>query len=247
VSAVGGMVDYLTDPASWTGTRGLFRLIGNQLAVSGIAMAAAILVAVPAGVVVGHHRRGVVATTSVVNIGRALPAFAVLVLAFSVFSQWGRGLSIWPTAVALTLLAIPPLFTSTVAGVRGVDPDVREAAESVGLRPRAVAWRVEAPLALPLILNGVRVSTAQVVATATLGAWVGFRCVGSLIFEGFAQRDDARILTGAVVVTLLTVGVDALLGVVTRRSATWARPPHLGGGARPRRAANPRRGEPSVP
>lgn len=224
MTTLSGVVDFLTDPGSWTGPRGLTRLIVNQLLVSLIAMVAASAIALPLGVLVGHRRRGVVTTTSVANIGRALPSFAVLVLAFSVLSQWGRGLSIWPTAVALTLLAIPPLFTSTVSGIRNVDADVREAAESMGLTSPAVALQVELPLAWPVILTGIRVSAAQVVATATLGAWVGFRCVGTLIFEGFAQQDDVRILTGAIVVTLLTIAVDAAVGLFGRRSRRSSRP-----------------------
>lgn len=223
MSLLGDLVAYLTTAANWTGPRGLLALGANQLLVSAVAVVAAVAVAVPLGLLIGHARRGAAASVGVANIGRALPSFAVLVLAFSVFSQWGRGLTIWPTAVALTLLAIPPLLTNTVTGVAEVDPEVRSAAEASGMRWHHVLWRVEAPLALPLVVTGLRVSATQVVATATLGAWVGFPCLGTLIFEGFAQQDDTRILAGAVLVSALTIATDIVIGTAARRTGRWSR------------------------
>lgn len=224
MSLLGDLVEFLTTGANWTGPRGLLTLGANQLLVSALALVAGFSVAVPVGLVVGHARRGATATVGVANIGRALPSFAIVVLAFSVFSQWGRGLSIWPTAVALTLLAIPPILTNTITAVREVDPDVRAAAEGAGMRWHQVLWQVETPLALPLLLTGVRVAATQVVATATLGAWVGFQCLGTLIFEGFAQRNDTKILAGAVLVSALTIATDAAMGLASRRTARWSRP-----------------------
>ena len=223
MSLLGDLLSFLTTWSSWTGPKGLLALGANQLLVSAIAVTAAVAVAVPAGLVIGHARRGAAASVGVANIGRALPSFAVLVLAFSLFSQWGRALSIWPTAVALTLLAIPPILTNTITGVSEVDPDVRSAAEAAGMRWHQVLWRVETPLALPLLLTGLRVSVTQVIATATLGAWVGFQCLGTLIFEGFAQQDDTRILAGAVLVSLLTILADVAIGAAARRSQRWSR------------------------
>ena len=222
MTLIGDLVAFLTTWSNWTGSRGLFALGANQLLVSAVAVTAAVVLAVPIGLVIGHVRRGAAATAGVANIGRALPSFAILVLAFSVFSQWGRGLSIWPTAVALTLLAIPPLLTNTITGVGEVDPEVRSAAEAAGMRWHQVLWRVEAPLAMPLVFTGLRVSATQVVATATLGAWVGFQCLGTLIFEGFAQQDDTRILAGAVLVSVLTIITDVAIGRLARRSQRWA-------------------------
>ena len=222
MNLLGDLISFLTTWSNWTGPRGLLTLGANQLLVSGIAIAAAVTVAVPAGLLIGHARRGATATVGVANIGRALPSFAILVLAFSVFSQWGRGLSVWPTAVALTLLAIPPILTNTITAVGEVDPDVRDAAEAAGMRWHQVLWRVEAPLAVPLVITGLRVSATQVVATATLGAWVGFQCLGTLIFEGFAQQDDTRILAGAVLVSALTIATDVAIGAVARRTRRWS-------------------------
>jgi osmoprotectant transport system permease protein len=224
VSALGELWSYVTTASNWTGEQGLLALTWDHVRLSALAVAAAVVLAVPAGVLLGHRRRGGAAAASVVNIGRALPSFAVLVLAFSVFSEWGRGLTIWPTFVALVLLAVPPMFTNVYTGVSGVDPLVRESAEGMGMRPRQRLWRVEAPIALPLVLTGVRVATVQVIATATLGAWVGFKCLGTLIFEGFAQQDDGKILTGAVFVALLTVLAEIGFSLLERVVVPWRRP-----------------------
>jgi osmoprotectant transport system permease protein len=222
MSAIAEFVDYVTQASNWTGPKGLLRLTVNQLVVSGIAVGVASAIALPAGLGFGHVRRGGLAAMSVANIGRALPSFAVLVLAFGVFSQQGRGLSIWPTAVALTLLAIPPIFTNTFTGVRGVDPRTRDAAAGMGMRPWQQLWKVEAPIALPLVMTGLRVSATQVVATATLGAWVGYQCLGTLIFEGFAQQNDGKILTGAVMVSVLTITIEVVMARLERRLSPWA-------------------------
>lgn len=223
MTALGELWTFLADPGNWTGNKGLLRLGLNQVIVAGLAIVIASAVAVPAGIGFGHVRTGGLAAVSVTNIGRALPSFAVLVLAFGVFSQWGRGLSIWPTLVALVLLAIPPIFTNTYTGVRGVDPQVRDAAAGMGMRRRQLISGVEVPIALPLILTGMRVSASQVMATATLGAWVGFQCLGTLIFEGFAQRNDAKILAGALSVAALTILTELGFSLLERFVAPWAR------------------------
>jgi osmoprotectant transport system permease protein len=223
VSALADFWEYVTTASNWEGERGLLSLIRAHVRLSLLATVGAAMLAVPAGIVMGHVKRGGLLVASIVNIGRALPSFAVLVLAFGVFSQWGRGLTIWPTFVALVLLAIPPMFTNTFTGIREVDPQVREAAVGMGMTRRQLLIRVETPVALPLIITGLRVSAVQVVATATLGAWVGFRCLGTLIFEGFAQQNDGKILTGAILVALLTIVTEIGFSLVERAVTPWRR------------------------
>jgi osmoprotectant transport system permease protein len=223
VSALADFWDYVTTASNWQGERGLVSLTWAHIRLSVLATGAAALVAVPIALVIGHTKRGGLAAVSVVNIGRALPSFAVLVLAFGVFSQWGRGLTIWPTFVALLLLAVPPMFTNTFTGVREVDPGAREAARGMGMTARQVLGRVEMPIAIPLIITGIRVSAVQVVATATLGAWVGFRCLGTLIFEGFAQQNNGKILTGAIFVALLTILTEIGFSLLERAVTPWRR------------------------
>ncbi len=228
MTALGDFWTYVTTAGNWTGSNGLLALTWAQVWLSTIATLAAAAIAVPVGVIIGHGKRGGAVVASVVNIGRALPSFAVLVLAFGVFSTWGKGLTMWPTFVALVLLGIPPIFTNTYTGVREVDPSIREAATGMGLGRSQVVLRVEAPIALPLIVTGVRVSAVQIVATATLGAWVGFQCLGTLIFEGFAQQDDGKILTGAVLVGALTIVTELSFALLVRKVTPWQPRPHRG-------------------
>jgi osmoprotectant transport system permease protein len=223
VSALGQAWGFLTTADNWTGPTGILALLWNHVRLAAMATGAAAAIAIPAGVLVGRRGRGGAAAVAVVNIGRALPSFAVLVLAFGIFSQWGRGLTIWPTFVALVLLAIPPMFTNALTGIQGVDRDITEAAVGMGMRRREVLWRVQAPIAVPLIITGVRVSAVQVVATATLGAWVGYQDLGTLIYEGFAQRDDGKILAGAVLVAALSILTEVTFSSLERVAAPWER------------------------
>ena len=167
------MWDYLSSDAAWSGRNGLPALMWAHVRISLVAILIAAAVAVPAGVFLGHVRRGAFVAVSVVNIGRAIPSFAILALLLPLSLRYGFGLGFWPTIVALVLLAIPPIFTNTYTGVRDVPEDAVEAARGMGMRGGELVRRVEVPVAMPLILTGLRVSAVQVVATATLGALVG--------------------------------------------------------------------------
>jgi osmoprotectant transport system permease protein len=145
----------------------------------------------------------------------------VLALLFPLCLRWGFGLGFWPTFVALVVLGVPPMFTNAYAGIRSVDPAVVDASRGMGMRPLDVLTRVEIPGGLALILTGVRIATLQVIATATLGTYVGFNGLGSFINEGFLQSDDAKLLTGAVAVALCALVVDLLFGVMTRQAMPW--------------------------
>jgi osmoprotectant transport system permease protein len=229
VSALGELVDYVTTGANWEGRNGISQAVVDHVRLSAFSLAVAAVVAVPVAVVLGHIRRGGLVAVGVVNIGRAIPTFAIVALALPLSLRWGYGLGFWPSAVALVLLGIPPIFTNTYTGVRDVDAGVVESARAMGLRPLQLVLRVEVPNATPLILTGLRVSAVQVVATATLSALVGYRSLGSLIINGFAQQDDGKLLTGAVLVALLAILTELSFGVVERRSAPWLRR----GGRRP--------------
>ncbi|MBW8825367.1 MAG: ABC transporter permease [Acidobacteria bacterium] len=223
---------YVTDHHHWDGPRGIPHRTVEHLRLSVTAMVAAAAVALPLGAWLGHVRRGGVVVQWLVNIGRAVPSLAILAILFPLSLRYGFGLGFWPTVPALVVLAIPPMFANAYAGVRGVDPATVEAARGMGLRPAQVLSRVEVPTALPLILTGVRVATLQVIATATLSAYVGFNGLGSFINEGFRQQDDAKLLTGAVAVATVALTVDALFVLLVRRATPWrmasARPSRKG-------------------
>jgi osmoprotectant transport system permease protein len=214
---------FLGDAQHWAGPKGIPHRTLEHVRLSLTAVAISAAVGVPLGAWLGHVRRGGLVAQWTLNIGRAVPSLAILAIVFQVSLQWGFGLGFWPTVPALVALAIPPLFANTYAGVAGVDLAVIEAAKGMGLRPAQVLTRVEVPNALPLLIAGLRVATLQVIATATLGAYVGFDALGSFVNEGFRQQDPGKLLTGSVAVALLALVFDAGLGLVARRATPWRR------------------------
>lgn len=218
------MWDYLASDGAWSGRNGLPALTWAHVKISVVSVVLAALVAVPAGVVLGHVRRGALLAVSVVNIGRAVPSFAILALLLPFSLRYGFGLGFWPTIVALVLLAVPPIFTNTYTGVRDVPAEAVEAARGMGMRPGELVRKVEVPVAVPLILTGLRVSAVQVVATATLGALVGYRDLGTPIVTGFTSPDKGPMLAGALAVALLAVATDGLFALAERVLVPWRRP-----------------------
>ncbi|MEL7208120.1 MAG: ABC transporter permease [Actinomycetota bacterium] len=221
MEAIGDFFSYVTTWDNWWGNRGLLQRTLDHLRLSAFSVLVAAVLALPAAIYLGHIRRGGLVAVWIVNIGRALPSFAVLALVLPVSLSWGFGLGFWPTAVALVLLALPPIFTNTFTGIVEVDRGTVEAAVAMGMKPAQVATKVEVPSALPLIITGLRVSSVQVVATATLGALVGFGGLGAFIIEGFAQQDDGKLLAGAVFVAVLSVLTEIAFGVIQRRLTPW--------------------------
>jgi osmoprotectant transport system permease protein len=218
---------FLTTEANWWGRNGIATRTWAHVRISALALAVAAAVAVPPAVVLGHLRRGGLVAVAVVNLGRALPSFGILALVLPFSIQFGFGLGFWPTLVPLVLLGIPPIFANTYTGLRNADPGVVEAASAMGLSGGQVLTRVELPLATPLIVTGLRVSAVQIIATATLGALVGFSALGSFITEGLAQFDDAKMLTGGLLVALLAIIAEVLFTVLERALTPWAnRAPH---------------------
>jgi osmoprotectant transport system permease protein len=223
MSAWRQLTDYLGDSESWWGRNGLLPLTWAHLRLSILSVVAACLVAIPPALVLGHVKRGGLLAVSVVNVGRALPSFGIVALVLPFSLRYGFGLGFWPTFVALLLLAIPPIFTNTYTGIRTVAPDVVQAAEGMGMRPSEVVRRVEVPAALPLIVTGIRVSAVQVVATATLGALVGFRCLGTLIITGSQTRTQRGALyAGALFVAVLSVLTEVAFSRLGRRLTPWS-------------------------
>lgn len=217
--------DYLTSESSWWGRNGLVSLTWNHVRLSMTAVVAAMVVAIPPAVWLGHLRRGGAFAITLVNLSRAVPTFAIIALVFPLSLQYGFGLGFWPTFVALFLLALPPIFVNAYTGVSGIDRSTVDAARAMGMREREVLFGVELPAALPLVATGVRVSAVQVVATTTLGALVGFRCLGTPILQAIATRDDGKLFAAALVVATLSLATEAVFGLVARRLSPWTRPP----------------------
>jgi len=209
MSVVNGVLAWLTDPAQWSGPDGIPVRTLQHLWYSLLATAIAAAIALPIGVYIGHTGRGALFAVNLTNLGRAIPSLGIIILMFTIF-----GFGIIPVLVTLFALAIPPIVTNSYIGVRSVDPDVRQAAEGMGMRGRQVLWQVELPMATPLIMAGIRTSAVQVVATATLAAFVGLGGLGRYLIDGLAQRDLAEVVGGAILVAALSLLTELVLGRV---------------------------------
>ncbi len=206
---------WFNDPANWQGPYGIIHRVHEHLVLWGKAMLIATLIAVPGGLLLGRSRRSGVVTANVANIGRAIPSFAVLVIGVAWF-----GTSDTPVVIALVLLAIPPMFTFTLAAIRGVDRATVESARGMGMTELRVLRSVQLPLASPLILNGIRLSSTAVLATAPLAALIGAGGLGRFIVDGFSVRDYAKVGAGVVLVIALVVVNELLFAALI----AWATP-----------------------
>jgi len=213
MSFIGQVVQWFLDPAHWQGDAGILHRTYEHVLMSGLSVLTAAMIALPVGIAIGHFGRGGILAINVSNIGRAVPSFAVLVIAVQLF-----GIGALPAFIALVALAIPPMVTNSYIGMREVDQDVREAARGMGMRERAVLLRVELPIALPLIMAGIRTSAVNVVATATLAALVAWGGLGRFIVDGLGLQDYPMLFAGAVMVALLSLIVEFSLAGVQRLS-----------------------------
>ena len=213
------LVEYLGDPATWSGPASIPTRLVEHLWLSLLPTVIAGAVVLPPAVWLAHRRRGTAIAAAVVNVGRAVPSFGILVIAMVALIGMGVSvLSPWPALIALVALAAPPMFTNAVVGIQSVPPAVVESARGMGLTERQVLRQVEIPLALPVIVEGVRIALVQVIATATLAALLAGGGLGRLIVDGFAkQQGDAELVVGAVLVAALAVVAQWALGAVERR------------------------------
>jgi osmoprotectant transport system permease protein len=207
---------WLADPSHWTGSDGIPTRLGEHLVLSAVATAVAVLLALPAGVYVGHARRFDFAAINVANIGRALPSLALLAFALPVSFALGLGLGFWPTLLAMVPLGMPPILTNAVTGVREVDPDVVDAARGMGMSGGEILRQVELPIAAPLIIAGIRNAAVAIVATATLGAIVAGGGLGRYIVDGLARQEYPRLFVGAMLVALLAIATEVAFALAER-------------------------------
>lgn len=190
----------------------LFReALVTHLTLSAAALTIAVALAVPLGVVFSRYPRGALVAINAANIGRTVPSLAVLAMMLPFL-----GTGFLPSLVALTLLAIPPILTNTYVGIRQVDPDVVESAVGMGMTTLEVTTKIELPMAVPVLSAGVRTAAVQVVAGATLAAFIGGGGLGDFITSGIAMMQVPLLLVGAIPVALLTVGTEVLFGSVER-------------------------------
>lgn len=215
-TVIGQVAQWLTDPANWSGPAGIPVRTGEHILLSALSVALATAIAVPVALVLGHIGKGGLLASSVANLGRAIPTFAVLVVLAISSQPFGPTRPVLNTVVALVLFAVPPILTNTYAGMRGVDPDLVEAARGMGLTGSQVLFRVELPLAVPLLVAGLRLASAQVIATATIAAFIVGPGLGRFITAGFGTQDTPQLIGGAVLVALLAVIVELAFQLLQR-------------------------------
>jgi osmoprotectant transport system permease protein len=180
----------------------------KQLEVTLLALAVALFLALPAGLVLGHFGRGEFLAVSIGNAGRAIPELALIALMAAAI-----GVGMFNLVVALAVLGIPPILTNTFVGIRQVDSSSVEAARGMGMSNREIITRVELPLAIPTIMGGVRTSAINIIATATIAPLAGILTLGDFIISRNVYG-DAGVLAGAILVALMAVTLEAVLAGV---------------------------------
>jgi osmoprotectant transport system permease protein len=211
MTAFGDAFVYLNDPFNWTRPNGILDLLAQHMTISAVAVLAAMVIALPAGAALGASGRGGGAIVVISNVSRAVPTLALL----TIFAVTPIGFGPKATTIALAVFAVPPILTNTFVGFRGVDADVREAARGMGMGRRQILTRVDLPLALPLVMTGIRTAAVQVVATASLAALVAGGGLGRLIQLGFGQQNYGVMIAGAFLIAVLAVGTEAVLIVAS--------------------------------
>jgi osmoprotectant transport system permease protein len=208
---------FLVDPGNWTGSRGILVRFVEHLQLVIPALFAAMVVAIPAGVLAGHYRRGQAIGTFIANVGRAIPTLALLVFGLILSVRvLGLGISYWPTVFALFFLALHPLFTNTYTAVKNVDRALVEAARGMGYDERQLLREVELPVASPVIFTAIRIAAVQVVATAPIGALAAGGGFGRFVIDGFGSQNYGIMYAGIILIALLAVATERLIDLIER-------------------------------
>lgn len=209
---------WYADAAQWTGNRSIPVRLWEHVSLSVVAIVVSLLVALPVGLYIGHTGRGARAVVAVSNIGRAVPSLGWFGIVYPISTGLlhRAGIGFIPAVIGLIALAIPPIVTNTYAGLVDVDADLREAGRGVGMRELQVLRQVEIPVALPVILAGIRISAVAVVATAPLAALVGGGTLGAFILSGLALGDQVPVFGAALLVIVLAMATELGLAWLQR-------------------------------
>jgi osmoprotectant transport system permease protein len=212
---------WLLDASHWSGANGIPARLLEHVGLSAASLAIAIAIALPVGLWIGHTGRFTWLAVNSANLWRALPSLAVIAIVLPITAPMDpqAGFKIYPTVAAMIVLALPPILVNAHAGVAGVERDLIEAGRGQGLSEWQILTRLELPLAMPVIVAGVRSGAIQIVATATLGAVLGFGGLGRYLVDGFAQFSlggDAQMLAGAILVAALVIAADAAFALLQR-------------------------------
>ncbi|MET7680774.1 ABC transporter permease [Streptomyces sp. NPDC005423] len=196
---------FFSDSSHWHGYDGIPTRLREHVQYSLIALAIATVIGLPVGLLTGHTGRGGNTLALIATAARALPSFGLLVLMFVLI-----GFGLVPVMIPLVVLAVPPILVTTYEAMRSVDPAPVDAARGMGMHEANVLFQVELPVALPLILSGLRSAAIQIVSTATIAAYVSLGGLGRYIIDGLYQRNYEKVVGGATLVAgmaLVTLGL----------------------------------------
>ncbi|MFJ8595365.1 ABC transporter permease [Streptomyces sp. NPDC093598] len=202
---------FFSDSAHWHGYDGIPQRLLEHVQYSALALALAAAIGLPVGLLTGHTGRGGNALAFIATAARALPSFGLLVLIVIVL-----GFGLLPVMIPLVVLAVPPILVTTYEAVRTVDPSPVDAARGMGMHESRILFQVELPVALPLILSGLRSAAIQIVSTATIAAYVSLGGLGRYIVDGLYQRDYEKVVGGATLVAVLALVTLALFWAAGR-------------------------------
>ncbi len=211
-------IAWLSDPANWSGPDGIPTRLLEHIYISGLALVVAAAVTLPLGLWIGHTRRFTAVVANSANAWRALPSFALigLLVPFTTAFDPNLGFTFYPTLIAMIVLAGPPILVNAYEGIAGVDADLVDAARGVGMRERQILRSVELPIALPVIVTGLRSAAVQVVATATLGANFAFGGLGRYLVIGHDTQDYGEVFAAVFLVAALALTVQGVFLLLER-------------------------------
>ncbi|WP_022880970.1 ABC transporter permease [Gryllotalpicola ginsengisoli] len=219
---------WLAAPGHWAGPSGIPQRILEHLGYTGLTLLIAIAIALPVGLYIGHTGRGRDVIVPLTGAMRALPTLGIVIL----LALWIGGIGIQAPLIALVVLALPPVIAGAYAGLESVDRSVIDAARSIGFTGWQVLWQVEVPLALPLIVGGIRSACLQVIATWTVAAYLPVGGLGRFLYDALPNQDYAQMLAGSLIVIVLALLADGLFALVQRlatpRGVAAGRTPDVG-------------------
>ncbi|MEU1403692.1 ABC transporter permease [Streptomyces sp. NPDC005728] len=206
---------FFSDSSHWHGYDGIPTRLVEHLQYSLEALVLAAAIGLPVGLVTGHYGRGGTTLALIATAGRALPTFGLLVL---VVTWLGFGLG--PVMIPLVVLAVPPILVTTYEAIRSVDPSPVDAARGMGMPESRILFQVELPVALPLVLSGLRSAAIQIVSTATIAAYVSLGGLGRYIIDGLYQKDYEKVVGGATLVAGMALATLLLFWAVSRTAVS---------------------------
>ncbi|MGW7260429.1 ABC transporter permease [Streptomyces sp. NPDC054834] len=202
---------FFSDGSHWHGYDGIPTRLREHVQYSLLALAIAAAIALPVGLLTGHTGRGGNVLALIATAARALPSFGLLVLMFVLI-----GFGLVPVMIPLVALAVPPILVTTYEAMRSVDPSPVDAARGMGMGEPRILFQVELPVALPLILSGLRSAAIQIVSTATIAAYVSLGGLGRYVIDGLYQRNFEKVVGGATLVAGLAVVTLTVFSVLNR-------------------------------